>query len=95
MKLKINNLKDNDKILWKKMSCTCNKGNIMESHPIKTCLHCKYEICENSMPRNSFIINETVFDKNNKPTNKTIKKEIKEITIVRGSHDDIMGWEWQ
>ena len=94
MKLKINNLKDDSKILWKKMSCTCKKGVIMESHPIKECLHCKYVICEESMPRNSFKVNEIVLDKQGKLTDKVITKEIKEITIVRGSHDDIQGWSF-
>jgi hypothetical protein len=92
MKLKINNLKDDSKILWKKMSCTCNKDNVMESHPVKVCLHCKYEICENSMPRKSFTVNEPVLDKDNRFTGKVKTKEITEITIVRGSHDDIQGW---
>ena len=84
MKLKINNLKDDSKILWKKMSCTCNKSNVMESHPVKECLHCKYTICEESMPRQSFIIK----DKKGKDI------EITQITIVRGSHDDIQGWQF-
>ena len=76
------------------MSCTCNKGNVMESHPVKTCLHCKYQICQDSMPRESFKVNQEVMDKNGKPTGKLIQKEIKEITIVRGSHDDILGWNF-
>jgi hypothetical protein len=94
LKIKINNLKDDSKILWKKMACTCKKGVVMEEHPIKTCLHCKYVICENSMPRESFNINESVLDKNGLPTGKYTIREVKEITIVRGSHDDIQGWHY-
>ena len=93
MKLKINNLKDDSKILWKKMKCTCNKGVVMEEHPIKICLHCKYTICEKSLPRESYKINKNVLDKNGNPTGKLIQKEVTEISIVRGSHDDIIGWE--
>ena len=92
MKLKINNLKDDNKIIWKKMKCTCNKEDVMESHPVKICLHCKYEIAENSMPRNSFNVLDNVIDKNGEPTGKTKLREVKEITIVRGSHDEIQGW---
>mgnify|MGYP003678073618 CR=1 FL=1 len=92
MKLKINNLKDDNKIIWKKMSCTCNKDNVMQSHPVKICLNCKYQICEDSMPRESFKVNQHVVDKDGKPTGKLIQKEITMITIVRGSHDDIQGW---
>tara|TARA_R110000803_G_scaffold184350_1_gene246713 strand:- start:69 stop:209 length:141 start_codon:yes stop_codon:yes gene_type:complete len=46
------------------------------------------------MPRESFKVNQEVMDKNGKPTGKLIQKEIKEITIVRGSHDDILGWNF-
>ena len=94
MKLKINNLKDDDKIIWKKMECTCNKYNVMESHPVKLCLHCKYEICEKSMPRQSFKVKEPVLDKNGNPTGKIMTREITEITIQRGTHDDIQGWHF-
>ena len=59
----------------------------MESHPVKTCLHCKYTICEKSMPRESYKVNTQ--DKKGKP----MVSEVKEITIVRGSHDDIVGWQ--
>ena len=93
MKLKINNLKDNDKILWKKIPCQCVKDDTLNSYPIKDCLHCKYQKCEDSMPRNSFKIIETIMDSKGNPTSKTKEREIKEITIVRGSHDDIIGWQ--
>ena len=94
MKLKINNLKDDDKIIWKKMHCTCNKEDVMQSHPIKVCLHCKYEICEASLPRESFKVKNNILDKHGKLTNEIITREIKEITIVRGLHDDIIGWSF-
>ena len=92
MKLKINNLKDNDKILWKRMSCTCKKGIVMEEYPVKLCLHCKYQQCEDSMPRDSFKVKQPVIE-NGKIKNH-IEKIVKEITIIRGSHDDIVGWTY-
>jgi hypothetical protein len=46
------------------------------------------------MPRESFNINESVLDKNGLPTGKYTIREVKEITIVRGSHDDIQGWHY-
>lgn len=94
MKLKINGLKDDNEILWKKMPCTCNKGNVMESHPIsRNCKHCCYKQAEDSMPRESFKVNEPIIDKDGKQTG-VIVKHIKEITIKRGSHDDIVGWSF-
>ena len=92
MKLKINNLKDDDKIIWKKMTCTCKKGVVMEEHPVKICLHCKYQMCEDSMPRESFKVNDPILDKNGNATGKVNVREIKEISIIRGLHDEIVGW---
>jgi|TARA_R110000823_G_C15846681_1_gene491735 hypothetical protein len=94
MKLKIHNLKDNDKIMWKKIKCCCITGDQEHSYPFTKCLHCKYQQAENSLPKESFKVNQSVLDKNGKHTGKTIEKEIKEITIVRGSHDDVIGWKW-
>ena len=88
MELKINNLKDNDKILWKKIPCCCKQGNTAKSFPITTCLHCQYQKCEDSLPRESFIIKDVDVEGNIK------KIKVKEITIVRGSHDDIIGWSF-
>ena len=82
VKLKINGLMD--KPLWYKMKCTCKKGSVMQEHPVKTCLSCKYTIQEDSMPRNVFKIKD----------DKGKEIEIKEITINRGSHDDIIAWSW-
>jgi len=81
---KINNLKDDTQILWKKMTCTCKKGIVMEEHPVKPCLHCKYTIQQNSMPRKSFIIKDA----------KGKDKVINEISIKRGSHDEVVAWEF-
>jgi|TARA_R110000823_G_C15786805_1_gene485698 hypothetical protein len=78
MKLKINNLKDDKKILWKIKPCKCAAD---------------HQVAEDSMPRETFKVKEPVFN-NGKSTGKTIEREIKTITIKRGSHDDIIGWEF-
>jgi hypothetical protein len=81
MKLKINNLMNDKDILWKKISCKCHKSNIELMHPLIECIHCKCKQQEDSMPRESF---------------KHDKKEIKEITIVRGKKlHEIIAWTWE
>ena len=82
-KLKINGLIESP--LWKKMSCTCKKGIVMEEHPVKTCLHCQYTIAENSIPKSEFTVKDS----------KGKSKTITEITLKHGSHDDCIGWEWR
>ena len=54
------------------------------SFPFKKCLNCKYQECEDSMPRDNFTIKD-VDGKN---------KVIQEIIIHRGSHQDIIGWSF-
>ena len=66
------------KALWESMPCTCKKGDIMLSHPIKICEHCRCEIAWKSVPQESF---------------KLGNKQINEITLVRGRYEDIIGWE--
>jgi len=46
------------------------------------CTHCKYTERENSIPKDKFTV---------KRRDGTLD-EIKEITILRGRHDDCMGW---
>jgi len=81
--LKINNLEKNPK--WKKvLVCTC-EGKL------DLCLHCKYSNALESIPSKDFKVSNDVMDKNGK----VIKKQtriVKEITIVKGSHDDVIGW---
>lgn len=93
-KLKINGLMDNDKIAWKKIPCKCDKSDPEKCHPIsRKCKHCCCQQAEDSMPRESFTINQSEI-KDDEPTGKTIKKEIKEITIQRSTdgYDSIIGW---
>jgi hypothetical protein len=83
----------NDKdILWKKLKCKCDKSDIEKTFPLGDCKHCKCQAQEDSMPRESFKINQPVTDKNGKIT-KVIVKEIKEITIDREPiYNSIRGW---
>tara|TARA_R110000744_G_scaffold316793_1_gene423421 strand:+ start:531 stop:776 length:246 start_codon:yes stop_codon:yes gene_type:complete len=80
MKLKINGLMEDEKILWKKITCKCHKSNIELKYPFIQCNSCKFQKQEDSMPRESFKHN---------------KKEIKEITIVRGKFSEIIAWTWE
>ena len=78
IKFKINGLKNDELILWKKIKCKCDKSNIEKMFPIFNCLSCKFQTQENSMPRKSFT---------------HLGKTITEIKIVRGNrYDDIIGW---
>lgn len=95
-KLIINGLMDNDKITWKKIPCSCDKTNLEKSHPIsRNCKHCCCKQAEDSMPRNSFKVNQIEM-KEGKPTDKIIVKEVKEITIKRSEdgYESIIGWSF-
>ena len=94
MKLKINGLMKDKDILWKKLKCKCDKTDIEKTFPLGNCKHCKCKAQEESMPRESFKINQPEI-KDHKPTGKTITKEIKEITIHREEvYDSILGWSF-
>ena len=81
--------------IWKKMICHCSHdGNPEHNHPFVACNHCKAEICEKSIPTESFFINENVM-KDGKQTDEIIKKEIKEITLINCSSTQMcLGWTW-
>ena len=86
-KLKINGLVNTPR--WKNISCCCVKGDIENSYPISDCKHCKFQECEDSLPKENFTVNEY----NNK--GKKTVREVQEITIVRGKRfEDIQGWTW-
>ena len=89
--LKINNTLDIAR--WESIPCLCEKGLVLESFPIKDCLHCKFEQCWLSVPTKEFEVKEPVI-KNAKIISHTTRK-IKEITIVRGKkYEDVMGWQY-
>lgn len=81
--MKVNGLIDNPK--WKKvLVCTC-EGKI------NLCDHCKFSKALESVPSENFKVNGDEYDKKGKVTKKQTRI-VKEITIVKGSHDDVIGW---
>tara|TARA_R110000744_G_scaffold374222_1_gene486878 strand:+ start:333 stop:590 length:258 start_codon:yes stop_codon:yes gene_type:complete len=75
------------KARWEHIACSCGK-QIIDSFPIKECLHCKFDQCWQSVPQKDFKIN--VFDLKGK---KTGERTVKEITLIRGSKfEDVIGW---
>jgi len=96
-KLIINGLMNDEDIAWKKIPCKCDKTDIEKSHPIsRNCKHCCCKQAEDSMPRESFKVNQNEIDKDGKSTDKIIVKEVNKITISRSSdgYDSILGWSF-
>ncbi|MEO1943685.1 MAG: hypothetical protein ABGY11_05245 [Candidatus Thioglobus sp.] len=77
--MKINGLKD--KPIWHEIKCIC-KHDLEHKFPFVDCTFCKYKQSEDSLPKEDFYTE----DKKGK------QHLISEITIVRGKHDDIIGW---
>ncbi len=77
---------------WYNIPCKCDHSNVEKEYPIANCLHCKFDECEKSMPRECFdviISKKTDGEPNGEMETVTINK----ITIVRGKkYDDIIGW---
>ncbi len=80
------------KARWEYIKCCCG-NEVMDSFPIKECLHCKFDQCWKSVPQKDFKIND---DQINIKTGKLIKKQtriVKEVTLVRGNrYEDVIGW---
>jgi len=76
--MKVIGLLPNEKILWKKFDSSSEK-------------FLKYQKAEDSIPKKDFKINVPIVDKNG-ITKSIESKTIKEIIIVRGSDDDVIGW---
>jgi len=89
--MKINGLKK--KALWENIKCCCIKGDIEHTYPLSECKHCKFMECWQSVPQKDFKVNNDIVDKNGKITKKQTRT-IKEITLVRGSFQDVVGWTW-
>lgn len=83
-------LMDNDKIKWKKLSCVCG-GSTTTRYPFIECKTCRFQEGEDSMPREPFEVADSELDSKGK-TIKTGVKLVNQITIIRGSLDDIQGW---
>lgn len=90
--MKINGLKK--KALWENIKCCCIKGDVEHTYPLSECKHCKFTECWQSVPKKDFKVSDDIVDIK---TGKIIKKQtktIKEITLVRGSFEDVVGWTW-
>ncbi len=90
--MKINGLKK--KALWENIKCCCIKGDVEHTYPLSECKHCKFMQCWQSVPKKDFTVNDDILDIK---TGKIIKKQtktIKEITLVRGSFEDVIGWNF-
>tara|TARA_R110002051_G_C8405811_1_gene449297 strand:- start:100 stop:402 length:303 start_codon:yes stop_codon:yes gene_type:complete len=94
-KLEVEGIMNDDEIRWKKIDCSCSKkkDDVANQFPIKACIHCQFQLQENSMPKKQFEISFSIMDKDGKPTGKTEKKTIKKIKIHRGEkYQEILGW---
>jgi hypothetical protein len=92
MKLIINN-KNNDP-LWKKISCKCNHNSVETEYPLIDCVHCNCKRADDSIPTNTFKVNQRVLDKDGKfKENKIV--EIKEITLTNcDKYGSCIGWSY-
>tara|TARA_R110000744_G_scaffold4055_3_gene14989 strand:- start:217 stop:486 length:270 start_codon:yes stop_codon:yes gene_type:complete len=87
--MKINNSLDHAR--WESIPCGCGK-EVMNSFPIKECLHCSFDQRWKSVPQVDFKTNDDIIDKNGKVTKKQTRI-VKEITLVRGDrYQDVIGW---
>ena len=81
------------KALYENIECICTKGDIQHSYPLTNCNHCKFKKRWDSVPQKDFEVNNNIIDKNGKVIKKETKT-VKEITLVRGSLEDVIGWTW-
>ena len=88
--MKINGLIKKAK--WESIPCECGI-EVMNSFPIKDCLHCKFEQCWKSVPQKDFTVNDDIMDKKGNVTKKQTKT-VNEITLVRGRFQDVIGWNF-
>jgi hypothetical protein len=80
--MKINGLKK--KALWEDIKCCCIKGDIEHTYPLSECKHCKFMECWLSVPHKDFIVKDE----------KGKDHKVKEINLIRGSFEDIIGWSF-
>jgi|TARA_R110000787_G_scaffold209412_1_gene319437 hypothetical protein len=58
------------------------------------CIHCKYQKAEDSIPKSDFKINYRVKDKKGNDTGVIKSRTVSKVTIVRGSHEDVIGFNY-
>ena len=78
---------------WRLVPCHClHDGNPEHDYPMKECTHCKAEICEASIPKESFFITEQIM-KDGEPTSETFQREVLEIKLVNCESTQMcLGW---
>ena len=65
---------------------------VMDSFPIKDCLHCKFDQAWQSVPQKNFETNDDLLDEDGTIISKRTRV-VKEVTLVRGSkYEDVIGW---
>jgi|TARA_R110000796_G_scaffold16496_1_gene51524 hypothetical protein len=82
------------KALWENIKCCCIKGDIEHTYPLSECKHCKFTECWQSVPKKDFTVNDDIIDVKTGKVTKKQTKTVKEITLVRGSFEDVVGWTW-
>jgi len=84
-----------DKPRWKSIPCICHESDITKQYPLIECKNCKFQECEDSMPRKTFEVIEPIHDKNGNITTNKKTRIINEIKIHRGKKfQDILGWSF-
>lgn len=82
-----------DVAIWESIPCGCGK-DVMDSFPIKDCLHCMFDKQWKSVPQKNFDFNDDVKDEDGNIIKKQTKT-VKEITLHRGDrYQEIIGWSW-
>jgi len=96
-KLTIVGFKDDKDILWKKIKCKCaqDPNDVEHRYPIQACKHCKYQQCEDSVPREPFEVMSQKFNSKGNRTGEPFKVLVTKITIDRGTDDDIRGYYFE
>tara|TARA_R110000803_G_scaffold142408_1_gene208700 strand:+ start:462 stop:731 length:270 start_codon:yes stop_codon:yes gene_type:complete len=79
------------KALYENIKCICTKGDITKSYPLTKCDSCKFTKCWESVPQKDFTVNDDLLDEDGTIIKKRTKT-VKEITLVRGSFEDVIGW---
>ena len=82
------------KARWEHIACCCGT-EVMDSFPIKECLHCKFDQCWKSVPQKDFTVNDDIIDIKTGKVTKKQTRIVKEITLVRGDrYQDVIGWKF-
>ena len=88
--MKINNTLKHPR--WYDIHCCCGVTT-EDKHPIKECLHCKFEQAESSLPKEDFKVDCSIYDEKTGEILEKKSRTVTEVTIFRGSKfEDVIGW---